>query len=59
MCVTHVDDGVGLDVVYVGVTEAQLLAPPLGGADDAGGDGVLQGEGAANGNHKLPRSQVS
>lgn len=50
---THVDDGVCLDVVHVGVAEAQLLAPPLGGADDAGGDGVLQGERASYGHHEL------
>lgn len=56
---THIDDGVGLDVVHVRVAEAQLLASPLGGADDAGGDGVLQGERAANSNHKLPWSQIS
>lgn len=55
---THVDDGVRLDVVHIGVAEAQLLASPLGGADDAGGDSVLQGERAADGNHKLTRTQV-
>lgn len=55
---THVDDGVRLDVVHVGVAEAQLLASPLGGAHDARGDGVLQGERAAYGHHKLARAQV-
>lgn len=55
---THVDDGVRLNVVHVGVAESQLLAPPLGGADDAGGDSVLQGERAAYGDHKLTGTQV-
>lgn len=55
---THVDDGVRLDVVHVRVAQAQLLASSLGGAHDAGGDGVLQREGAADGHHKLARSQV-
>lgn len=50
---THVDDGVRLDVVHVRVAQTQLLASPLGGADNAGSDGVLQGERAANGDHKL------
>lgn len=56
---THVDDGVRLDVVHVGVPEAQLPALPLGSADDARCHGVLQGEGTADGHHKLPRPQVS
>lgn len=55
---THVDDGVRLDVVHVGVAEAQLLASSLGGAHDARGDSVLQGERAAYGHHKLARAQV-
>jgi len=55
---THVDDGVGLDVVHVRVAQAQLLASPLGGADDAGGDSVLEGERAADGDHKLAGPQV-
>lgn len=55
---THVDDGVRLDVVHVGVAEAQFLASPLGGAHDARGDGVLQGERAADGHHELARAQV-
>lgn len=54
----HVDDGVCLDVVHVRVPQAQLLAVSLGGADDAGGDGVLEGKWAADGDHKLPRSQI-
>lgn len=53
---THVDDGVRLDVVHVRVAEAQLLASPLGGADDPSGDSVLQGEWAAYGDHKLTRT---
>lgn len=55
---THIDDGVCLDVVHVRVAESKLLAPPLGGADDAGGDSVLQGERAAYGDHKLTGTQV-
>lgn len=55
---THIDDCVCLNVVHVWVAETQLLAPPLGGADDTRGDGVLQGERATNGNHKLARAQV-
>lgn len=55
---THVDDGVRLDVVHVRVAEAQLFASPLGGADDAGGDGVLEGERAADGDHKLAGTKV-
>lgn len=55
---THVDDGVRLDVVHVGVAEAQLLPSSLGGAHDASGDGVLQGEGAAYGHHKFAGPQV-
>lgn len=56
---SHVDDGVCLDVVHVRVPEAQLLAVSLGGADDAGGDGVLEGEGTADCDHELPGPQVS
>lgn len=55
---THVDDGVRLDVVHVRVPQAQLPAVPLGRADDARGHRVLQGEGAADGHHELPRPQV-
>lgn len=54
----HVDDGVRLDVVHVRVPKAQLSAPPLGGADDPCGDGVLEGERAADGHHELAWSQV-
>lgn len=54
----HVDDGVRLDVVHVRVLKAQLPAPPLSGANDPGGDGVLEGERAADGHHELPWSQV-
>lgn len=55
---TYVNDGVRLDVVHVWVAETQFFAPPLGGADNPRGDGVLQGERAANGNHKLSGTQV-
>lgn len=55
---SYVDDGVCLDVVHVWVAETQLLAPPLGGADDTRGDGVLQGERAADGDHELAGPQV-
>lgn len=54
----HVDDGVRLDVVHVRVPQAQLLAVPLRRADDARGHRVLQGEGAADGHHKLAGPQV-
>lgn len=49
----YVDSSIGLDVFHVGGGQAQLPAAALGRADDAGGDGVLQGEGAAHGHHKL------
>lgn len=55
---SHVYDGVSLDVVHIGVLEAQLQAVAMGRADDAGGDGVLQGEGASHRYHKLARAQV-
>lgn len=55
---SHVDDGVRLDVVHVRVLKAQLSAPPLSRADDPRGDGVLEGERAADGDHKLAWSQV-
>lgn len=55
---THVDDGVRLDVVHVRVPQAQLPAIPLGRAHDARGHCVLQGEGAADGHHKLAGTQV-
>lgn len=55
---SHVDDGIRLDVVHVRVPKAQLSAPPLGGADDPRGDGVLEGERAADGHHELAWSQV-
>lgn len=54
----HVNDCICLDVVHVRVAETQLLAPPLGGADNTRCDGVLQGERASNGNHELARAQV-
>lgn len=60
MCVrAHINYSVSLDVVHVGVFDAQLFAISLRGADDASGDGVLQRKGAANSNHKLPWSQIS
>lgn len=55
---TDIDDGVSLDVVHVSVLEAQLPAVTLGGADDAGGDGALQGERAPHRHHELARPQV-
>lgn len=55
---TYVNDCVCLDVVHVWVAETQLLAPPLGGADNTRGDCVLQGERATNGDHELARAQV-
>lgn len=58
VCV-HIDDGVGLDVVHVRVPDAQLFAVSLRRADDAGCHGVLQGEGAADGDDELSRSEIS
>lgn len=54
----HVDYGIRLDVADVRLY-AQLPAVSLGGADDAGGDRVLQGKRAADRNHKFPWSQIS
>ena len=60
VCVwAHINDSISLDVVHVWVHDAQLLAVSLGGADDAGGDSVLQSKGAANRHHKLPWPQIS
>lgn len=55
----HVNNSISLDVVHVWVLYAQLFAISLCSADDAGGDSVLQGERAANGNHKLSWPQIS
>ena len=55
---SYIDNSICLDVVHVRVRQAQLLAISLGRADDAGGDGVLEGEGAADRNHKLSWPQV-
>lgn len=55
---THIDDGVSLDVVHVSLLKAQLPAVTLDGADDAGGDSVLQGERAPHRHHELTRPQV-
>ena len=54
----HVDDGVCLDIVHVRVPQPQLFAAALGGADDAGGDCVLKGKRASDGDHELPRPQL-
>lgn len=55
----YVDDGVRLDVVHVRVAEAKLLAAALGGANDSRRHSVLEGEGAADGDHKLAGPQIS
>lgn len=55
----HINNSISLDVVHVWVLYAQLFAISLCSADDAGGDSVLQGERAANGNHKLSWPQIS
>lgn len=55
---TDIHAGLSLNVVHVGVLEAQLQAAALGGADDAGGDGVLEGEGASHRHHQPPGAQV-
>lgn len=54
----YIDDGISLDVIHVWVAQAKFFASPLGGADDAGGDGVLQGERAAYRDHKLAGTKV-
>lgn len=55
---TDINDGVSLDVVHVRVLKAQLQAVTVGGADNAGGDSVLQGERASYRHHKLTGAQV-
>ncbi len=55
---TDINDGISLDVVHVRVLKAQLQAVTLGGADNASGDGVLQGERASYRHHKLTGAQV-
>ncbi len=57
--VAHIDDGICLDVVHVRVSQAQLFAPSLGGADDACGHCVLKGERTADSDHKLAWPQIS
>ena len=54
----YVDDGVSLNVVHVGVAEAQLSATSLSGADDSRSNRVLEGKRAADGDHELPWSEV-
>lgn len=54
----YVDDGVSLNVVHVRVAEAQLSAASLSGADDSRSNRVLEGKRAADGDHKLPWSEV-
>lgn len=58
MFATHIDGSVRLDVVHVGVRQAQLLAAPLHWTDDAWGYGVAQSEGAPHRNHKLSLADV-
>lgn len=55
---TDVKDGISLYIVHVRVLEAQLQAIALCSADNASGDGVLQGEGASHRHHKLTGAQV-
>lgn len=55
---SYIDDGICLDVVHIWIPDAQLLSISLSWAHYASRDRVLEGEGAANGNHKLARSQV-
>lgn len=55
---TYIDDGVGLNVVHVGVAKAQLSSPSLSGADDSRSNCILEGKWAADSDHKLPWSQV-
>lgn len=55
---SHIDNSVRLYVVHIRVSEAQLLAVSLSGADDASGDSILEGKGAADCDHKLSGPQV-
>lgn len=55
----YIDDGIGLDVVHVWVLKAKLLATSLGSANNSCRHSVLEGEGAADGDHKLARPQTS
>lgn len=55
---TDINHGVRLDVVHVGVLEAELQTAALDGADDARGDGVLQRQGASHRHHELAGAQV-
>lgn len=55
----HINNGVSLNVVHVGVAKAQLFATSLCGADDPRGNGVLEGKWATNGNDEFSWSQVS
>jgi hypothetical protein len=52
------DQSIGLNVVDVLAMETQFLTSPTDAADDAAGDGVAESEGAAHGDHPLPRTQV-
>lgn len=56
--VSYIDNSISLNVVHVRVAKAQLSASSLSGADDPGGYCVLERKRAANGDHKLARSQV-
>lgn len=55
---TYIDSRISLDVVHVGVGQTELLAAPLGRADDARSDGVAEGKGAAHGHDKLPLPDI-
>lgn len=55
----YIDDGISLDIVHVWVAKAKLLAAALGGANNSCRHSVLEGEGAADGDHKLARPQIS
>ncbi len=55
---SYINNGICLNVVHVGVAEAQLSASSLSGADDSCSNCILEGERAADGDHKLPWSQV-
>lgn len=56
--VSYIDDGISLNVVHVRVAEAQLSASSLSGADNSSSNCILEGKWAADGDHKLTRSQV-
>lgn len=56
---TYVDDGIGLNIIHIRVSQAQLFSSSLRGAHDPRGNCVLKGKWAADGNHEFSWSEVS